>query len=131
MAGKTIRRCAFEHIVCMTRLAGNICVRTLQREPRAAMVKGSILPLGGVMALRTNRPELTVVGIFRGMTGDTFLGCSFINAVNMTGCTRRAGVSTCQRKACHLAVIEVDILPLAWVMTGTAVGPKLPIVGVI
>ena len=69
--------------------------------------------------------------VIRGMAGYTFLGRTLINTILMTSRTWYPRVRTSESKTGHLAVVKVDILPGAWVVTGTAVITELSIVSIV
>ena len=56
------------------------------------MIERDIAPLGRLVALRTVRPELTVMFILGRMTGITILGRAFEYSVLMAGKTGNGGV---------------------------------------
>lgn len=64
------------------------------------------------------------------MARKTILRCSLINTVHMAGCALNAGMFAGKWEA-RPAMVKMDILPGAQVMTGTAIGPKLPSVGIL
>lgn len=94
------------------------------------MVECGVLPTGCSMTCRANRAELTVMGILRGMAGNTFPGCALIDTIYMAGCALHANMAARQRKA-GPAVIEIHIFPSAWVMAGTTIRSELPVMGVL
>lgn len=67
MTGKTVGRRSFESSVGMTRGAGGSLVRANQFETRLAVIEMHILPVEGIMALRTVHAHLPLVDIH--MTG--------------------------------------------------------------
>ena len=88
------------------------------------MIECSALPTIGVMAGRADCPELTTVGIVRGMTGHTLRGRASEYTIHMAGLAGNAGVRPGQCEG-RIIVVEVDILPAAGIVAGGAVGPKL------
>lgn len=125
MAGIASRRCVLIGIIHMTGCTGNLCMRTRQRKARTPMIEMYILPCGRFMATCTVRAELTVVFIVGGMTGITIRRSTSIYTIGMAIDTCQSAVTACQWEA-RFAVIEVNILPVAGVMTIGAVASHLP-----
>ena len=84
MAGITVRRRTLINTISVTRTTLNIGVQTGQREAGVVMVEGHISPAAGVMTGTASGAKLTIVPVFRSVTGITILGCALINAVDMT-----------------------------------------------
>ena len=52
------------------------------------MIKDDVSPTARIVALRTDRAELSLVGIISYVAGKTILGCAPVDLVHMTGFTR-------------------------------------------
>ena len=89
------------------------------------MIECGILPIGRVVTGRTDSPKLTIMSVNRGVAGHTLPGCSFIDSIFMAHCALHTCMSPGKRETCP-AVIEVYVLPIARVVTGTAIVPELP-----
>lgn len=119
-----IRGRAFKFIVHMTCRTSNPAMRPSQREARAAMIEVDILPGGRAMTTSTVRAELSVMRILPGMTGITIRRCASIYTVRVAVGTCNPAVTTLQREA-RSAMVKVNILPAAWVMTVGAITSHL------
>lgn len=130
MTGVTIRGRPFEHAVGMTFLTLHARMRANEREARAVVVKGGVLPTTRVVASRTDRAKLPVVGIVSGVTGDALLRRPLVNAVRMAGGTFHSAMRAGKREA-RAAVVEIHIFPGDRIVTSAAVRSKLTIVFVV
>lgn len=89
------------------------------------MIEVNILPGGRSMAASTIITKLSIVSILRAMTGGTIRRRASIAAVGMARCATHSAVTTRQRET-GPAVIEVNIAPIARVMTIGTVPAHLP-----
>lgn len=99
-------------------------MRTYQGEACDPMIELDILPRSRLMTTGAVRAELSVMCIFRGMTGITIRRCTFIT-IRMAIDTCNSAVTALQRET-RPAVVEVNILPTAWVMTICTITSHLP-----
>jgi len=77
------------------------------------------------MTTSTICSKLPIMPILRGMAGITIRGSAFIDAIAMAGSTGHSGVTTGQCEA-GPAVVKVDVIPAARVMTIGTVPSHLP-----
>ena len=94
VAGIAIFWRTFVYIVRMAGFAGDIRMRSCQRETRIAMVEGRVLPLARVMTGGTDRAKLSVVGIIPGVTGNAIFWRSLIHTINVTSRTLNFRMAT-------------------------------------
>ena len=100
----------------MAGCALNFCVAAIQWKACSAVIEVNILPDSWLMATSAIRTELPPMWIFCSMTGITIRGHASIYTIGMAGRTRNSAMTAGQREA-GLAVIKMDILPIARVMT--------------
>ena len=117
MTGITIGRRALENVVDMATGASHLDMFTSQLESQQIMVEIRRKPACGCVAGRAGRAELTVVDIFRSMTGKTVGGCASIDIIDMTRHTSNLGVFTIQLKS-EQVVIESRRFPSIRRMAG-------------
>lgn len=121
VTGKTIGRRSLESSVGMAGGAGGSLVGAHQFESCLAVIEMHVLPIEGVMALRTVHPHLPLMDIR--VTGHTSGGCAFERQIIMAFQTGNVYMAAHQRKR-SFRMIERDILPGGCLMTGSAVRPQ-------
>jgi len=132
MAGKTIGWRTLEHIIYVAGFARDTHMCAYQREPcHLAVVELGVFPLGRVMARRTDRTELTIVGIVCSVAREAFFRRSFVHAIFVACRTRCTCVRAGESETGHPAMIEVDILPGARVVAGGTVIAELTVMRII
>ncbi len=95
MTGYTVFWRALENSIYMASLASYSCMLPGQRECCLAMVEGYILPAACIMALGTFLAELSLMNIFRRVTGKAFRWRAFENAIYMTSLACNIHVQAC------------------------------------
>ena len=78
------------------------------------------------MAVAAIRAELSVMSILGSVTGKTIRRRAFKEAIDMTCRANNILMTPRQQEFC-LAMIKVDILPVAWVMATRAIFTQLTI----
>lgn len=109
VTGIAIPGCTSINSIGMTACTGNSTMATFQREARSAMVKMDILPIAGIMTIRTVTSHLSGMWIF--MTGGTVHGRPLEQKVRMAACAGNSDMSTYQVEYGR-GVIERHILPV-------------------
>lgn len=107
----------------MTALASHVHMRAGQREVAAAVVKGGILPIRGVMAGGAVRAELTVVFVILAVTGIAVGGCAFVHVIYMALFTAHFRVFAFQFEGGEI-VVKQGGRPAVHRVTGGAVPPE-------
>lgn len=125
MAGDTLPRRTFEHAITVTGLALNLSMPAVQRETCLAVIEIHILPGSRLVTASAFRAKLSSMRVLRGVTCITIRGSTFIPSIDVTIRTRDAAVPANQWEA-GLAVIEIHILPIAWIVAVGTVPAHLP-----
>lgn len=129
VTGVTILRRAFIHVVDVAGFTGGARVRSRKRKGGIPVVERYVLPAARSMARGTDRAELSVVDVFRGMARITILRRAFIDPVDVTRLALDACMPARQRKS-GFVVIEGGVLPSAGVMAGGAIRAELTVMRV-
>jgi hypothetical protein len=129
VTGITILRRAFEYVIDVTGRALDVGMLAAERKTGLVVIEANILPGAGIMARAALLAKLSVVHIPAGMACKAVRCCTFIAAVDMTGGTGHTLMAVKQWKT-SLAVIELDVLPIARVMAAGAIPSHLPIVDI-
>jgi hypothetical protein len=129
MAGKAILGRAAVNPIRVTGLAGNAIMLAGQREGGAAVIKSYISPAAGDMAALAGRPELAAVWFILLVARETIhRGAPVTTRVTSlagNGCVLSGQVESSQ------GVVEGPILPIVWIMAGSAIRPKATAVRVV
>jgi len=129
MTGETILRRTLEYIIHMAGGTGDCGMCAAQWEGGLAMIEGHLLPPGGLVAGGTVLAELTVMDIVGRVTGETILGRTFEDIIDVARLAANSRVSAAQREG-SLAVIEDDILPLGGLVARSTILAELPIMNI-
>lgn len=115
MTGITIRWSTLVNAICVTGTALNVGMFSRQRESGIVVIESHIAPTAGIVTRSAVRAELTIMLVFRGMTGITILGRPFEHTIGMTGSTLHAGMPARKREA-GLVVVKAHVRPLGGLM---------------
>lgn len=126
MTCHTLAGCAFIYSVLVTLLAFHFGMFPFERETGLVVVEGSVAPSIGRVTGTAIGAELTIVFVFRGMTGITVGRRAFV-AVGMTCLALYSGVFAVEREA-GIVVVEVHVRPAGGLMARAAIRAELPVV---
>lgn len=113
----------------MTGLAASISIAMIHGEGMFT-IKGGWFPRICCMAIGTFSAELPSMLLWFGMTGNTFSRCIFESIIDMAGFALHLSMRARQRK-CGEIVVEIRILPICGVMTGSAVAAIISVVDIL
>ena len=130
MTGVTICRRTLVNAVGMAGSAANVAMLSGQGEACVVMVEGRTIPTVGGVTRAAIHPELPAVRIVCSMTGIAIGRCPFENTIGMAGGTGNALMCSVQFES-RRVVIEDDIVPTAWHMTGRALCAKLTAMNIV
>jgi hypothetical protein len=129
MAGKTVRRRAFELSIGMTGCADDILVLSPQRKTRCAVIEVHVIPTARVMTSGAILAKLPVVRIILLVAGKTIFRRATI-AIRMAFFALDVNMLACQLKV-GKGVVKDPVTPICGVMARGAIHPKAAFVWII
>jgi len=120
MTGSTICRSVFERFIFMAVRTWNGCMFPIQLEWRLRMIESGFLPFGGFMTRRTISSQFAQMRIILFMTGETILGRTFEDIVDMAFLAVNCLMAVSQFEGGKI-MVEMNRLPIIRRMTLGAV----------